>query len=209
MLSRGLHSRFGPVRKVSAGLMRLPRMACRLGNLVGSRNGPHAVIANSFPKSGTHLLEQVVDAFPDVRNFGVFLASMTSSWKFRERTRASTLRVIRGIVPGELVRAHLFYDRAYEAAIRDLDAVHYFIYRDPRDVVVSEAHYLREMNRWHRLHRVVRRLDPESAITVAIRGIDSGTGLDYPDIGQRFARFAGWLESAETFALRFEDLRSR
>jgi len=196
------------VRKAAAGFLRLERMVRRRVAVTYEDPTPPAVIADSFPKSGTHLLEQIIEAFPAVRNFGVFLSSMTSSWAFRERTTASTLRVINTSIPGELLRAHLFFDPAYEAAIREKGMAHYFIYRDPRDVVVSEAHYLREMNRWHRLHRVMKRLDPEAAITMSIEGVERTTGLEYPDIGRRFARCAGWLRSPDTFAVRFEDLRS-
>lgn len=207
-MGSGLHSRFGPVRKAAATLLRFERMVRRRATVTREDLAPPAVIADSFPKSGTHLLEQIVEVFPAVRNFGVFLSSMTSSWAFRERTTASTLRVINSSIPGELLRAHLFYDPAYEAAIREKGMAHYFIYRDPRDVVVSEAHYLREMNRWHRLHRVMKKLDPEAAITMSIEGVDPSTGLEYPDIGKRFARCAGWIGSTDTFAVRFEDLRS-
>jgi len=207
-MNRGLHNRLGPVRKATAALLRIRRMGERWRGAGRDAAAPPAVMANSFPKSGTHLLEQVLDSLPGVRNFGVFLSSMTSSWAFRERTKESTLRVIDSVLSGELLRAHLFYDEAYEAAMRRKGIAHYFIFRDPRDVVVSEAYYLKDMNRWHRLHRLMKTLDAGAAITMAITGASRDTGLYYPNISDRFARYAGWLDSPHTYAVRFEDLRS-
>ena len=67
------------------------------------------VLANSFPKSGTHLLVQIIEGLPDRLNFGAFLGSETSSFQLRERSPENTCRFIRGFVPGEIVRGHLYY----------------------------------------------------------------------------------------------------
>ena len=97
------------------------------------------VLANSFPKSGTHLLVQIVEGLPDRTNYGTFLASNTSSFQLRERSPENTCGFIRGFVPGEIVRGHLYYDPAYAEELNRRRTVNYFVYRDPRDVVVSEA----------------------------------------------------------------------
>ena len=59
------------------------------------------------------------------------------------------------------------------------NVVHYFVYRDPRDVVISEAHYLREMNRWHRLAPYFRKLRVDRrrhhAFHHGLRSADPGT----------------------------------
>jgi hypothetical protein len=168
------------------------------------------VLANSFPKSGTHLLSQLVAGLPGRSDFGVFLASMTSSFQFRERSARSTESAIRSMVPGEVVRGHLFFEPTAAELIRKRNVVHYLIYRDPRDVVVSEAHYLREMNRWHRLHPHFRRLESiGEAISLSITGLGSEVpGVDYPDIAARFARYRQWLGHENCFAVRYEDLMS-
>jgi hypothetical protein len=142
-------------------------------------------------------------------NFGVFLASMTSSFVFRERTIAESLAEIKAFVPGEIIRGHLFYDPRIAEALKARGVIHYFIYRDPRDVAVSEAHYLQRMNPWHRLHRHFKNLSDEQAIDLAIRGLDGKfPSLNYPDIARRFQRYAGWLRDPNTLAIQFEDLRS-
>jgi hypothetical protein len=168
------------------------------------------VFANSFPKSGTHLLDQLVAGLPGRIEYGSFLSSMTSSFQFRERTDQSVAGCIGRFAPGEIIRGHLFYQPSYERWLRERRTVHYFIYRDPRAVVVSEAHYLREMNRWHRLHPYFRELPSiNEAIALSIAGFDPPiAGLYYPNIAERFARYEGWLDAENCLPIRYEDLMS-
>jgi hypothetical protein len=210
VLKNQLSSRNGFVRKGAWALLTVPRWfesrRARDSDLLAQP----PVLANSFPKSGTHLLVQVVDGLPGRFNYGSFLASTISSFRFRERTAASTSRFIRSFVPGEIVRGHLYYEPAYADELAQRNTVNYFIYRDPRDVVVSEAHYLRDMNRWHRLHPYFRKAASiEDAIMLSIKGLDPPVpGIDYPNIAARFARYHGWLDCESCLAVKFEDLVS-
>jgi hypothetical protein len=209
-LQSGLSSRNGFVRKGAAAALRVPRWWRRFrASRDDDRTTPPA-LANSFPKSGTHLLFQIVDGLPNTTNYGAFLASMTSSFQFRERSPDNVSRFIRRCAPGEVVRGHLFFHPQNASDLADRNFVHFFIYRDPRDVVVSEAHYLREMNRWHRLAPYFRRLPSiEEAIMLSISGFTPPIpGVEYPSIGERFARYAGWLQRDDCLAIRFEDLAS-
>jgi len=210
LLTNGLSHRNGFVRKGSAALLRVPRWLRRRDARPEQFRAAPPVLANSFPKSGTHLLAQVVAGLPDRANYGEFLASMTSSFRFRKRTPDSTAEAIRGMVPGEIVRGHLIYDPQYAEELGQRNVVHCLIYRDPRDVVVSEAHYLREMNRWHRLHPYFRRAASiDDAITLSITGlVPAVPGLEYPNVAERFAEYQGWLGRDDCLAVRFEDLVS-
>ncbi len=206
--SKAIHSKNPLVRKGTRILLQIPRSLRRIPDAPSPGDAP-PTLANSFPKSGTHLLDQIVEALPERRNYGSFLESMTASYVFRERARESTLKYIRSIIPGELVRAHLFYNHEYDDALQQRRIVHFFIFRDLRDVVVSEAHYLRSMNKWHRMHPHFRNCESqEDAISLAINGLPNSSGLYYPNVAERFNRFAGWLTSPTTFAVRFEDLTS-
>ena len=209
-LTAALSHKNGFVRKGAIALLTVPKWFAARSVKPGDLAACPPVIVNSFPKSGTHLLMQLVEGLPGRRNYGAFLASMTSSFQFRERTPQNVTRFIRGIVPGEIVRAHLFFDERYADELAKKSAVHYYIYRDPRDVVVSEAHYLREMNRWHRLAPYFRKLDSiEEAISLSINGLQPTVpGIEYPNIGARFARYQPWLHRDDCLCIRFEDLRS-
>lgn len=197
MLQDGLTHRNGFVRKGTTLALQLPRLLRRARAEDYLATPP--ILANSVPKSGTHLLYQIAKDLGT--NYGNFLSSMTSSFRFRERSPENVIRYINGIVPGEVVRGHLFYDPRYSEALKRKNVVHYFIYRDPRDVVISEARFL-QVHRWHKLHRYFR--DADDPIMLAIEGISH----DYPDIGTRFHRYEGWLSDENCLAIRFEDLRS-
>jgi hypothetical protein len=205
-----LSSRNGFVRKGARAVLAVPKWIESLRADGDDLVARPPVLANSFPKSGTHLLVQIIEGLPDRVNYGAFLGSETSSFQLRERSADNTCRFIRGFVPGEIVRGHLYFDALYADELAARRAVNYFIYRDPRDVVVSEAHYLRDMNRWHRLHPYFRQAASiEDAIMLSINGLDPPVpGVNYPSIADRFARYAGWLQRDDCLSIRFEDLVS-
>ena len=197
-------------RKGAAFLKQIPRTVRFIGSHPSDYQKRPPVIVNSFPKSGTHLLSQVVEALPGLSSFGSFLASMPSI-PYRVRSRRNHLWAIRRFVPGEVILAHLFYDREYDLALAGKNCVHYFIYRDLRDVAISEAYYLTFMNRWHRMHKCFSSLEGgmEASISLAIRGLEPGeTSIEYPNIGERFQKYEGWLNSTNALAIRYEDLMS-
>lgn len=165
------------------------------------------ILANSFPKSGTHLLIQILQAFPGMKDWGNFLAS-TPSLTFKEISEFKMCNRISGLAPGELVSAHLFYSQKIEKGLDDKNAVHFFIYRDPRDVVISEAHYLSFANKWHRLSKYFKQIDSmEERIQLSIKGFEpENAPLDYGNIKLRYDRYKNWINSRNVFPIKFEDL---
>ncbi len=196
------------VRKSLQLARRVPRALRRLRSEPGDYERRPPVFANSFPKSGTHLLVQVLESLPRAVNYGTFIATQPT-FPYIQRTREQQIRMIRATAPGEVVSAHLFHDPAYASAIASRKGVHYFIYRDLRDVVVSEAYYLSYMARFHRMHRYFRhRLrSMDERIMTAIRGVPAGEWPHaYPDVATRFAAYHGWLSDPNVLALRYEQV---
>lgn len=208
-LEAALYHRRGLVRKGSALLLGVPKRWARMWAQPADYLARPPVLTNSVPKSGTHLLDQIVAGLPQRTNYGGFLSSMTSSFQMRQRSDASVAAYIRATVPGENVRAHVFCRPAYVEEFERLNFVHYFIYRDPRDVVVSGCHYLREINPWHRLRRYFRNCQTlEEAILMNIRGLTHvDPSIPLPSIAERFSRYEGWIHCPQVCAVRFEDLR--
>ncbi len=80
----------------------------------------------------------------------------------------------------------------------------FFIYRDPRDVVVSHVHYVTEIEPNHVHHAHYRALpDFDARLKTSILGRPEMGDL-FPDIRARFEPFLGWLRP-EVCVLRFED----
>lgn len=207
-LERKLHSRNGVVRKLAAAGLQVRKRLARRDFAADDYRRLPPVLANSFPKSGTHLLDQVVSGLPGRVNYGAFLSSMTSSFQLTARSDDSVRSFLRACVPGEIVRAHLNYCPGHDELLASLNFVHYFIYRDPRDVVVSASHYLRHMNRWHRLSGRFRSLpSDEDGILLSIVGLqDKEPRLPLPNVNERFKWYEGWLSSSNVCSVRYEDL---
>lgn len=166
------------------------------------------VLCNSFPKSGTHLLLQILSAFPDMQHFGQFIASFGSPFTYRAVSVMKMQHKLAGMIPTEVAPAHLFYEPIYSDIIQEKNIVHYFIYRDPRDVAISEAYDITFRAKWHRLHKYFRALpNMEERISFSIHGAKNAEFPYYfPNIAKRFHVYNGWLKDKNTFAVRFEEL---
>lgn len=197
-----LRNRSALIRKsMDYGLLALREIYRPLVDRKEFRRRP-PLICNSIPKSGTHLLLQVARTLPNVRHWGNFIAS-TPSVTLREQSEARQCARLNRLLPGEVLGAHIYHSPGRASAMRAKNVCHLFIYRDPRDVVVSEAHYLADMNRWHRLHPIMKRLPThEDRMLALIEGIP---GL-YPDLKTRIERYLGWVSESDTLAIRYEDL---
>jgi hypothetical protein len=196
------------LRKSIATVWQIPRAIKRFSSTAKDFEINSPVISNSFPKSGTHLLLQILESLPGVTNYGSFISSMPTL-TFKERSKKGHVKLIQKVIPGEVVPAHLFYDELYEVELNNRNCIHYFIFRDLRDVVISEVHYLTFMNRWHRMHSYFAKsfTSLEDRISSAILGVsDPNFSYDYPDIAERFSRYLGWWEHSNVCAVKYEDL---
>lgn len=192
-------------RKGRMAALRLPRAVHRRAPGADYASNP-PVLVNSVPKSGTHLLHAVAASLPGVRDYHSFVASVPSV-VHRPRSEAATSARLRAIAPGELLRAHLWHSAVAAEQLRRSNVVHLLTIRDPRDVVVSEAHYLAEMAPWHSLHRsFAERSGVGERITLAIEGLGPHGSRWYPPIGQRLAPYVRWITEPGVHTFRYEDL---
>ncbi|HLO32986.1 MAG TPA: sulfotransferase domain-containing protein, partial [Anaerolineales bacterium] len=86
------------------------------------------------------------------------------------------------------------------------ERVNYFIYRDPRDLLVSQVFFATDMHEEHGMHEYYQSLpDFGERLKVAITGIDLA-GLYMVGVKQRYAGVFQWLEQEHVMCIRFEDL---
>ena len=164
------------------------------------------MVLNSIPKSGTHLLYQVLAPL-GLRDLGGFLAT-TPSVSLRKRSPAEHVDYLNRLFDRELLSAHMFFDVQVAAAIERLAQPLITIIRDPRDIFVSELDYLSEVNRWHRMHRFYKSVaDGDSAFTLCLEGLPDAS-FCYPGFAARIEPYLGWLDRASTLTVRFEELRN-
>jgi hypothetical protein len=171
-------------------------------------NGWPILLSSSFPKSGTHLLDQVLLGFSQVAPFSRRLHSFYAQYDGdtgRKRSQAETLTWLDSLRPLDVTSAHLFsapevLDRVCTPAF-----VPFFIYRDPRDVVVSHVFYVTDMEPSHVHHAYYQSLpDFDARLKTSILGIPDSS-VEFPDIAGRFAPYMGWLDRPEVLNLHFED----
>ena len=163
----------------------------------------------SFPKSGTHLLDQILLGFSKVAPYARRLHSFYAEYEGesgRKRPPEQALAWLNSLRAGDIASAHLFARPEAVERVCSPKFVPYFIYRDPRDVVVSHVFYVTDMEARHVHHVYYQSLpDFDARLHVSIVG-RSDMDIEFPDIAERFAPYLAWLEHHEVLSIHFEDL---
>ena len=181
-------------------------------------NGWPILLGISFPKSGTHLLDQILLGFAHLAPFSRRLHSFYAQYDGdtgRKHSLAETLAWIDSLRPLDVTSAHLFSSPEVLERVCTPAFVPYFIYRDPRDVVVSHVFYVTEMEKNHVHHAYYQSLpDFAARLKISILGFSpspNGRGagvradVEFPDIAGRFAPYLGWIDRPEVLNIHFED----
>jgi hypothetical protein len=151
----------------------------------------------SIPKSGTHLLERALCLHPALYRKLVPTVSGQNIGKW-----GGLPGLVERIRPGQVVVSHLRHSDEDERTLAEAGLGGLFMVRNPRDLVVSQIHYVTKRTD-HRLHDLFTALpDARARLRTAITG-DPTAGL--PSIAERLSYFQGWLTSG-LFVVRFEDL---
>jgi len=185
------------------------------------------VLCNSIPKSGTHLLLQILEVIPGISNYGTQIMVprayklnleliystllMRPKFSLKEETPQVYIRWIKQIIPGEVVFAHLLYQPEFIEELAKKNCIHYFIYRDPRDVVISDVFFITFLSMNHTMHDYFAKTlnNMNERISAGILGADDPKMKNnYPSIVEQFEIFRGWLECNDVFAVKYEDLVS-
>ncbi|HLF73974.1 MAG TPA: sulfotransferase domain-containing protein [Anaerolineales bacterium] len=163
----------------------------------------------SFPKSGTHLLDQILLGFSRVAPFSRRLHSFYAEYEGEsglKRAPGQALAWLDSLGPGDVASAHLFAREGAVSRICSPKFIPYFIFRDPRDVVVSHVFYVTEMEARHVHHDYYQSLpDFNARLNVSILGRPDAD-VEFPDIAARFAPYIGWLDQPAVMKIHFEDL---
>jgi len=158
--------------------------------------GAPKILCVSIPKAGTHLLERALCLHPKL--YRKLLPTVSDENVDRWGGVPGLVTKVR---PGQVVAAHLRFHASYPDVIARGDVRPILLIRDPRDIVVSQVHYVSKRTD-HRLHSLFEELpDVKERLRLAIAG-DPERGV--VSIGDRLGYFAGWLDTA--LVVRFEDL---
>lgn len=163
----------------------------------------------SFPKSGTHLLDQILLGFSNVAPYAKRLHSFYAEYEGESGSKRAPEQAVHwldSLRPRDVASAHLFARPEAIARVCSPKFIPYFIFRDPRDVVVSHVFYVTEMEKNHVHHAYYQSLpDFDARLKVSILGRPDAD-VEFPNIAERFAPYMDWLNHPEVLAIHFEDL---
>lgn len=208
------------VRKTAArssALRALGYTAFRARARVARPGATPPVFLNSYPKAGTHLLLAALERFPGLRSAGIhvdhdgFAAGAPSSRRHGEtpdldwtRVRATLQRVKRG----QYMTAHFpAYDELL-GILEELDFQVVLVTRDPRDIVVSTAMYVKGLRR-HPMYRPFTetyKTDRDRMLAIITGFPTNSVGRGLVSLGQQLEGFSPWLDAPNTWTCRFEDV---
>lgn len=159
-------------------------------------------IANSVPKSGTHLLHQVLTAMPGVEHdildqkTKFFVNNPPTRFYEDHSCRLSQLK------PNQFGLGHLHCTKEYKDLLHKYGLKHIFIYRDPRDVLVSLAYFIPSKWNKHPLYHGFKSISVKQRLLSLIRGIPG----QFPNFYNYFSPYYGWLNEEDILAVKFEEL---
>ncbi|MDP2778009.1 MAG: sulfotransferase domain-containing protein [Anaerolineales bacterium] len=181
----------------------------RFASVPSPQNDWPTLLGISFPKSGTHLLDQILLGFANVAPFAKRVHSFYAEYEGEsgaKRKPEQALAWLAALRPRDVASAHLFAQPDAIKRVCSPAFVPYFIFRDPRDVVVSHVFYVTDMEARHVHHDYYQSLPNFNArLNVSILGLPD-SDAEFPDIAGRFAPYLDWLDQPEVMAIHFEDL---
>jgi len=181
----------------------------RFASLTAPQNDWPILLGISFPKSGTHLLDQILLGFSKVAPFSLRVASLFANYDGetgRRRSVDEMLAWLNSLRPRDIASSHLFSLTEAVDHVCTPAFVPYFIFRDPRDIVVSHVFYVTDMEANHAQHAYFKSLpDFNARLKTSIMGRPD-SDVEFFDIGTRFQAYSGWLDQPSVMKIHFEDL---
>jgi len=173
-----------------------------------SFNDAPPIFGNSKPKSGSHLLLQILNGFTQIMPYAYTVAEPVRTIRpdGGRRTVDSIVADLRNQPKHAIGWGYVEASPENVAVLCQPERVNYFIYRDPRDMLVSQVFFATDMHKGHGMHDYYQSLpDFDARLKVAITGIDQD-GLKMVSVCERYAGVFEWLAQPHVMCIRFEDL---
>jgi hypothetical protein len=198
-ITQKLRRTLRPAGKTAQAVLRWKRL---------SFNEAPPIFGNSKPKSGSHLLLQILNGFTQIMPYRYVDADPIRTIKKDGGRRAADeiLADLRAVPTGVIGWGYLEATKENVSFLTGSGRANYFIYRDPRDMLVSQVFFATDMHEEHGMHEYYKSLpDFGARLNVAITGIDRD-GLKMVSVKQRYEGVFQWLEQKNVMCIRFEDL---
>lgn len=192
--------------KIVRWRLRRARAASQWGSAALARSP--VVFGNAMPKSGSHLIAQVLQGLPRLGPFvNPGFPPVNRDEDNRKLSSAQILRNIRGMQPGDIGYGYVSARQENIEALTAPGRATVFVHRDPRDVIVSHVFYATDMHPGHGMHEyyTTQLGSMEARINAAIQGVEL-PGAELSSIRAKYDDYLGWLDQPAVLCLRFEDL---
>jgi hypothetical protein len=166
------------------------------------------IFGNAKPKSGSHLLLQILNGFTRILPYRYVAAEpvRTITQDGRRRTESEILADLQAIPQGVIGWGYVDASPQNVSFLTSSGRVNYFIYRDPRDMLVSHVFFATDMHKEHGMHAYYASLPGfDERLKVAITGIER-EGLKMVSVRERYTGVFQWLATPGVLCIRFEDL---
>ena len=166
------------------------------------------IFGNSKPKSGSHMLLQVLAGFTQIMPYAYVDADpvRTITKQGRRKDNGEILRELCAIPRGVIGWGYVEASPENVAYLCRPERVNYFVYRDPRDMLVSQVYFATDMYEEHGMHAYYKSLpDFGARLKAAILGVDHGEA-HMVSVKQRYEGVFQWLEQPHVLCIRFEEL---
>ena len=171
------------------------------------------VIGNGIPKSGTYLINRIIEYFGKWENSKVHINSL--HWNLARDSRDIEINycfprfAIRKLQNGQLVAAHLPWSKGLAESMRKITPQrrikHVFLYRDPRDTFISYMNFVTYSKK--NLDSPHGREEQKFMVENFSNDDDRLLYIIEKKRNYKFAKYAPWLsEKSHCLAIKFEDL---
>jgi len=166
------------------------------------------LVGIALPKGGSHFIHQVLSGFADIGPF--IKPGFPPVNRFEDNSHLSEKEItanLENMGSGEIRYGYLPCREPYLSVLTGEDRANVFIYRDPRDLIVSHVFYAADMYQDHGMHDHYNEelQTMEERINFAIMG-SNVPGLELPSVSERYSGYLPWLELPNVFQVRFENL---
>jgi hypothetical protein len=171
-------------------------------------NSAPAVLGNAMPKSGSHLIIQVLQGLTRLGPFtNPGFPPVNRGEDNHKLSDSEVLRNIQRMRPGDIGYGYISAQEPFVSALAAEGRATIFVYRDPRDMIVSHIFYATQMHpgHWMRRYYTEQLSTMEERIDAATMGVQE-PGSELTPVRQRYLGYLGWLEQSGVLSLRFEDL---
>lgn len=167
------------------------------------------IFGNAIPKSGSHLLLQVLQGIMKIapyRHLEQAPVRMITA-EGRKRSMHEIMKDLSKLKPGIIEWGYLNCRSEFVDFFKQNPKVApLFLYRDPRDQLISSIFYAVDIHKTHAQHEYYSSISMDERIKTGILGRDV-SGLEFlPNIRVQYDRILGWLNTPGIITLRFEDL---